>query len=279
MSRKPNLFIVGEAKCGTTALHDFLSQHPDIFMSPTKEPHFFMPFNTNTEKEYRFNFKDAKHEEYVGESSPDYIRSKSAIESIALFDPSAKIIVIFREPVDFMLSLHSQNVYNGYENRPFIHAVLASNQSKDPRMNYLQRACYADHLSYVFSNFNRRCVKIIVYEDFKQDNEGTVADIFRFLGLKPHSIICKKINVRKKVRSQSVRKLIHLACKVPGKNLIPQSMRNKIGIQLNEWNAIETKPPFLKPEFKDKLKKQISPEVHRLSKLSGIDFTRIWGYV
>ena len=118
---KPNLFIVGQPKSGTTALHQFLGQHPEIFMSSIKEPHFFCSdfhlesdraygkqrfFDFRNESAYLQIFAKAEGAEIAGESSTNYLYSQVAAEKIYNFNPDAKIIIILREPAKFLYSLH-----------------------------------------------------------------------------------------------------------------------------------------------------------------------------
>ena len=131
---KPNLFIVGAAKAGTSALHAILSEHPNIFMSPVKEPNYFssdlLVDNFNSEQKKKFKnekiqflnngavrpchqlyvrnktdylrlFKDADSKvKYCGEASVSYLFSKIAAQKIKEFNPVSKIIIILRNPVE-----------------------------------------------------------------------------------------------------------------------------------------------------------------------------------
>ena len=121
--QKPNFFIVGLPKSGTTALHDFLNQHPQIFMSKVKEPHFFCTdfhresdafhdsqlfFHFRDEETYLKLFSDLTTEKVIGESSTGYLYSKEAAKQIHDFNPEAKILIVLREPTSFLYSVHSQ---------------------------------------------------------------------------------------------------------------------------------------------------------------------------
>ena len=117
MASKPNFFIVGAPKCGTTALYEYLRPHPHIFMSKVKEPHFFAndlgtyPF-IKTLEEYTRLFTDSNEQHVrVGEASVYYLRSATAIANIHQFNPHAKIIAMFRNPVEMVHALHSQLLY------------------------------------------------------------------------------------------------------------------------------------------------------------------------
>lgn len=101
---KANLFVIGVNKAGTTWLHGLLNDHPDIFMSKIKELNYFgAEYPKNIEK-YHLNFLDNKNVSFLGESSTSYFRNPDVSEQIYEYNPEAKIIVMFRDPVNRMLS-------------------------------------------------------------------------------------------------------------------------------------------------------------------------------
>lgn len=112
--RRPDFFIVGAPKCGTTALSQYLGEHPSVFMSFPKEPHYFaedMPKMryVNNLNDYLKLFSNAGSDvARVGEASVWYLYSDAAIRNIFEFNPDSKIIVMLRNPVDMIYSMHSQ---------------------------------------------------------------------------------------------------------------------------------------------------------------------------
>ena len=127
---KANLFIVGAQKTGTTTLHYQLSQHSQIQMSAVKEPGYFctdlqresdkflgerVGFPFREKKQYKKLFSEPHNFEYNGEASSLYLYSKTAAQEIRDYNPDAKIIVILRDPVEFLYSLHFQYVKEGVE--------------------------------------------------------------------------------------------------------------------------------------------------------------------
>ena len=136
--RKPDFFIVGAPKCGTTSMFHYLRQHPQIFMPDNKEPHYFgkdlikmSDEFIDNEDEYLNLFKDAKSDQKLGEASTFYLYSKSAYKEIKEYNPDAKIIIMLRNPIDFLHSLHSQLLFSGYEDElDFEIAKYFSQQNK-----------------------------------------------------------------------------------------------------------------------------------------------------
>ncbi len=127
---RPNLFLVGAPKCGTSALHGYLAQHPDVWMSEPKEPHFFCtdvdaPFAVRDPDAYAALFKDVQSD-VVGESSATYLYSKVAAQKIRAVCPDAGIIAMVRSPLEMLPSLHSQKRVNGTEPYPTLKEALAA---------------------------------------------------------------------------------------------------------------------------------------------------------
>lgn len=118
---KPNLFIVGAPKCGTTSMAHYLDKHPDIFVSKYKEPHFFNIDSNHrfsfSLKQYLLNFREAKKtDKYLVDASVWYLYSKVAVNEIKRFNANSKFIVMLRSPIDMFYSLHQQSLFSGIEN-------------------------------------------------------------------------------------------------------------------------------------------------------------------
>ena len=107
---KPNFFIIGAPKCGTTSLSVYLSKHPEVVMAHPKEPHYFSTDIENgripDQSVYLACFAQDKTPIAVGEASTLYLYSKDAIQNILEFNPNAKFIVMLRKPIDIVLSFH-----------------------------------------------------------------------------------------------------------------------------------------------------------------------------
>ena len=124
---KPNFLIVGAPKCGTTALWRYLNAHPDIFMSPRKDMHFFgsdLDFTKRsrfTQKEYEQFFEHAT-QKAIGEASVWYLYSQKAAQEIAAYRPDMKIIIMVRDPIQIMYA-HTipSSSSTAWGMRPFLH--------------------------------------------------------------------------------------------------------------------------------------------------------------
>lgn len=116
---RPNFFIVGAPKCGTTSLYEYLRSHPQVFMPEKKEPEHFsddldwrnvmLRHRVADRDDYLSLFDPAPaHAAAVGEASTWYLFSEAAAGAIHDFNPEARIIIMLRDPVKMMYSLHGQ---------------------------------------------------------------------------------------------------------------------------------------------------------------------------
>ncbi|MBE9044417.1 sulfotransferase [Pleurocapsales cyanobacterium LEGE 10410] len=200
---KPNFFIVGAPKCGTTALSEYLKEHPNIYLSDPKEPHYFaLDFEqyrlTKTWETYLDLFKDssAKHTA-IGEGSVFYLFSSVALKQIYQFAPQAKIIVMLRNPVDLVYSFHSQVIFTADENvKDFKRAWRLQGKRqqgiKIPRqcreaalLQYAALGRLGEQMERLFRIFPRQQVEIIWFEDFVQSTKQVYERVLDFLAVAP----------------------------------------------------------------------------------------------
>ena len=120
---KPNFFLVGAPRCGTTSMYAYLRSHPQIFMPETaKEPHYFAPEESlwygkriDDLETYLALFTGARDAVRIGEASTHYLASPSAANSIYAFNPQARILIMLRSPVDLLYSLYYHRRQTGKE--------------------------------------------------------------------------------------------------------------------------------------------------------------------
>ena len=209
-SRVPDFFIVGHEKCGTTALFELLRQHPQIFMPDLKEPRFFYrdrlqsdaaapsagagdDLRPRTLATYLSLFADAGPEQLAGEASPQYIRSHDAARLIAQVQPDARIIAVLREPTSLVRTFHLNNLLALVETERDLRKAIALEErrrqgidipsgSRAPdRLFYCEHVRYVEQLRRFDSHFPAGRILVIVYDDFRRDNDATLRRILRFL--------------------------------------------------------------------------------------------------
>lgn len=119
IARKPDFFIAGAPKCGTTSLAQWLATNPRICMSRPKEPNYFrteIHSRITSLEEYEACFAHALPEHVsIGEASPHTMYSRRTIENILAYQPDAKFIVCLRNPIEMVVSLHNRTVFNEYQ--------------------------------------------------------------------------------------------------------------------------------------------------------------------
>ena len=226
--KKPNFFVIGAVKAGTTSLYHYLDQHLDVYMSPIKEPHYFSKdircddfSSTNKNKlrcpdmkkylahsvlkkmhiahidnygDYLGLFRDVKNERAIGEISNGYFYSKSAAKEIHKEIPNAKIIAVLRDPIKRAFSQWIMNIREGRaEKNTFVDSVLFDyDLEKKGWMQsslYIENGLYFEMLQRYFEVFPRENIKIMIFEDMKKDPKSFYEEILSFLQLEPESNI------------------------------------------------------------------------------------------
>jgi len=176
----PNFLIIGAAKAGTTSLHHYLRQHPDVFMAP-REPRYFARAGADadhpvvrTREAYEQLFAGVTTEHAIGEASPQYLHHLAAPDEIAADLPDAKLIVSLRNPADRAYSSYLGRLIAGGERRP-------AGEALRPGTLDFERSLYAASLSRYFERFDRERIKVILFDDLIRDARAVVRDLFEFL--------------------------------------------------------------------------------------------------
>lgn len=292
--KKPNFFIVGFPKCGTTSLARYLDSHPQCFISPLKEPHFFSGnFRPKalvpSWDDYLKLFAAATEEHLaVGEGSTDYILSRKILKDIYDYDNNAKIIALLRNPVDMIHSLHDYRIMKDMEKELDLEVVWNSQKSRNlsheqqplnAMDDYPRLGKVGSHVEGLLSVFPREQVKLIVYDDFAKDSKKVYEETVDFLGLPMDG---KEDFQRHNVTKTFKYPKIHKICNRIGMNIKPgvARLKNLLGIRrigilsgVRNWNTVsETKQP-LKPEFRNRLAEEFREEVEKLSGILNRDLS------
>ena len=292
---KPNFFIAGAPKCGTTALSEYLQSHPNIFITLPKEPHYFaeefyIPEIT-TQAEYFNLYKNVQPQhKVIGEASVHYLCSKLALSKIHQYNQDAKIVAMVRNPVDLVYSYHSQLLYNvGEENEADFekawHLQQAREQGKNmpplckspATLQYKNIGSVGTQVEKLFSIFPSEQVKVILFDDFKASTQSVYEDVLSFLEVSnDHRTDFPQINKNRKHRFALLGKLTE---KTP-QAIVSQANRIKgsLGIKsfgiankVRDLNRVEFQRPPLLPEFRSYLANEFKDEVLKLADLINKD--------
>ena len=187
----PNFFIVGAPRAGTTSLYEYLKNCENVFMSPIKETYFFSP-NINmklilskpvkNQKDYQKLFHNVKTEKAIGEATPSYLWDPDSAKLIHEKIPNARIIIILRNPIDRAFSHYLWLVSLGKENLSFSEAIKKSLSAKpDFSGRIIDGGMYYNQIKRYYDEFDKKQIKIIIFEEFSKDPKRIIEDVLRFL--------------------------------------------------------------------------------------------------
>jgi hypothetical protein len=292
---RPNFFIAGSPKCGTSSMHDYLSQHPSVYMSEEmKEPGFFNPDlkinlarRVDNEARYLSLFRKGVGKERIGESSTWYMLSKQAAKLIADWDARAQAILMVRNPVDAAYSLHGQLLWSCNEHlEDFGEAVEAEAERRAGKnfrpectspdaLQYTETFTYAPQVKRFFDAMGRHRVKVIVFDDFILNTGQVYRDTLQFLGLDTEfEADFKVMNAVKPVsrgfnaffaRRPKLRNVVH--------KLVPAGVQRKLIDAMPYFTSTIKRAPKVDPELKKKLLPRFRDDVEELSRLLDRDLT------
>lgn len=284
--RKPDFFIVGQTRSGTTSLVYQLNQHPDVFVVHSglgDIPQFFgFDPTIKTEEEYLKIFQGVKNEKMMGEKGTDNLMAPNAAKSIHHYYPNAKIIMNLRNPIDMMLSLHNLMV-NASTKEPITDFEEALNAEKereeeelknpgtyDPNVFYRKNARYVDQVKRYVDLFGLENIHIRIFDDFVRDPIGSFQETCRFLGVDDTFVPIPEHHNKRRVNRS--RKLQYFVLNMRGTK-INKVVRKIPGIQkaYNFINRPYAPKDKISDELRNKLKNELRPEIESLSKLIGKD--------
>ncbi len=311
--RVPDFFIVGHQKCGTTALWEMLAPHPQIYMPDEKEPRFLVPElrvkarpdaktkRPRTMDDYLALFAPAGPDRIAGEASPQYLRYREVPATIHELAPGAKIIALLREPADFLRSFHGQMLHNRIEVEKDFQKAMELEPSRRRGENF-PRGCnrkswllYSDHIRYAeqigwfHAQFPREQVLVLIYEDYRRDNEAVVRQVLRFLEV-DEQVPVTQVDTRplKDVRFQPLH-MLSASMQEARRNpaavspavraidaLVPAAAREVLG---EHWRRVVYRPRKPPDEsFLRELRLRFKPEVEAAGEYLGRDLVSLWGY-
>jgi len=289
----PNFFIVGAPKCATTAMDLYLAQHPEIFMAPAKEPHFFAKdlyrgrFECPEERYFRL-FEAAGDESIVGESSVFYLLSKTAAAAIQAFQPRAKILVMLRNPIDVIASHHSQILYEAIETESDLEQALALEETRkaaldreratfrDIVLHYREVVAFSEQIERFLARFPGEQIHFVLYDDLKADLPGTYRSVLEFLGVDPNfRPDFQVVNANKRARSAAITNFLRFTpesiTRLSRLVLPRRSWRLKVRERIKRLNTQYRPRPPMPAHLRESLRIELTPEIDRLGELLNRD--------
>lgn len=298
---RPNFFIVGAPKAGTSSLYDYIGQHPEAYASIHKQPHFFdtdvdiiesqrIGGRKDAVEEYLALYADAgPQHKAIGDGSVWYLHSQRAPQAIHAFSPDAKIIIMLRNPVDYMYSSHADRVRWLHEDIVDFAEALAAEPdraagrriparcNKPCALQYRRTACYSSFVERYLKEFGPDRVMVILFDDFVSDTQNVYRQVLRFLGLN-ESFVPDFTPVNKGTDYPKFysfkRRLIALGIgrrlmsfwwkiKVFSKAMLPAAVFYGVRDAIGMLNKTPARRP-MDPELRAKLQEEFRSEIERL---------------
>ena len=294
----PDLIVIGAARSGTTSLHHYLGQHPDIFMCPVKEPNYFAfagqsPkfrgagtrwFRRNSVHDpgkYRALFAGAHDEKIVVEVSPLYLHAAQAPARIKEEAGDARLIAVLRHPVERAYAAFMGARREGVEPcDQFLDAINDEPRRLEHSLTVgglVRKGFYCQHLSRYYELFDHEQIRVYLYEDLVADPYGLIRDIFGFVGIDEGFVpdMSRRYNRSGTIRNSLLRAF--WTGSFPLRNTIrpyvPETWRDAAYFRITK-NVV--KPP-MPAEARDKLMEVYREDITGLAELLGRDLSHWLG--
>jgi DNA-binding TFAR19-related protein (PDSD5 family) len=250
----PNFLIIGAAKAGTTALHKYLQQHPQIYLTPTKETNFFAfegedlnfqgpgdealkDFSITDLNTYQAEFVGVSKELAIGEACPSYLYLPQTVGRIKKYIPDTRLIAILRNPIDRAYANFLHIVRDDRETYQDFALALQAEATRIANnwewfWHYIQLGFYGQQLQRYYEMFAPSQIKVYLYEDLKENAIATLQDIFRWLEV--DDTFVPDMALRPNKSGMPKNKLLHQILTKPNplktllKPLFPSQLRQKI---------------------------------------------------
>jgi hypothetical protein len=297
---RPTFFISGAPRCGTTALYQYLAEHPRIFMSEVKETNYFASDFPHVQKvtyksvsDYHQLFQKSGPQHLVaGEASPFYLFSKVAFEAMRAYNPQAKVILSLRNPIDFIQSYHQLNLsllredekdlakaWNLYPDRKNGQKIPKS--ARQPELIlYQEVGQFGRYLEHLLSVFPREQVRIYLFDDLAADPRAVYEDILTFIGVPSDGrLTFEPVNAGFGIKSPLMAQLFHPPQFIykPFMKLLalfgPGLMKNIFLLydRLERLNTAKTKRQQLDPGLRLNMLEHFRPDTEKLATLLNRD--------
>lgn len=291
--KKPNFFIIGAPRCGTTALSEYLRGHPNIFVSSVKEPQYFafdfadrgIPLLDSYLS--LFSNVDLRQHIAVGEASTCYLFSKIAVPEILRFNQDARFIVMLRNPVDLLKSLHSHLLFNQIEDQEDFETSWRKMQERksfkgiphlcrDSKwLMYSEWGLLGEQVRRLFSVVDRKRIKIIFFEDFTKNSLKVYDETLDFLGVPSDGRKqFPQINANRKIKAKAMYRGLLFLGEV-WRRIRPKWFIARFGIY-TQFSLMLSNPAEKIPisdEFREELFDFYFHDISNLSRLTGRDLS------
>lgn len=291
----PNFLIIGVQKAGTTSVYNYLKEHPQVYMSPVKEPNFLArdpnkdpkdikPIASHkkridTFEKYCELFQGVTDEIAIGEASPNYMANYHMVtQQIKHYIPDAKLIAILRNPADRAYSDYLMHIRDAI-GKP--RSLSEQIRKKGKESSTLKKGFYGEHLSYFYDQFEPDQIKVFLYEDLGKDAEGLMRQIYQFIGVDETYTpdTSKKSQVAKLPKNQTLNKMLQTHNPLRKttaqvlKSLFPAHLVESFRQKLMDLNQSQEKIPSLSAEERQQLIEFYREDILKLQELINRDLS------
>lgn len=285
----PNFLIIGAQKCGTTALYFALRQHPEIYMSPNKEPFYFVLNDAPPSykvptleyaqrlryrwEDYLALFQDVTTQRAIGEASALYLSSyQPEVTAARIKDrlPAVRLVAILRNPADRAYSAFQYYRMRGYEScKRFADALLAETtyplSERAPDLRHFANGCYYANLKPYFERFSPEQIRVYLYEEWNQQPQTVLRDLFAFLGVDDKVLIePKRTNVTFSYRHVWLQRFLNEPN--TARQLLEQILRGRLraGVYRRLGTYNRRQPPALDAGLRQALMERYRSDIEQL---------------
>lgn len=293
----PTFLVIGASRSGTTSLHHYLGQHPEIFMCSRKSPNFFVSEDPIPAREgpvarqmmsqwvanrqaYEALFSGAREGSVVGEVSPVYLQSWGAPERIRDLCPEARLVAILRDPAERAWAHYMGRIRDGLDNRESFEAVLEAELEEGlpdevAFGSYLGCSRYGHFLSRYFEVFPREQIQVCLFEELRDSPRDLLDDVFSFLAVDPSPSTA--ISMARHHQTGQVRGTLRrflwtrsVGLRTSLRPLLPEGVRRVAApVFLKDLDK-----PRLEPELRARIQEVLAPDIERCQELIARDLTR-----
>jgi hypothetical protein len=279
---KPNFFIVGGAKCGTTNISYYLNLHPKIFFPELNEPYYFCQWDVSEDfdrnsmitnmKKYLDLFQNVTTETIVGEASSPYLSCPHAASEIKKTFPDSKILISIRNPIERAHSAYFSYEFMHHTKQNFMEMIKEHQKLLNDDIfhiyNILETGFYTKNIIQFQNIFGEKNVKIIIFEEYIKNIEFEITSILKFLEIDENMHFTEQSKGAYRNPKNFVSKIL-----LDNKNfrklstfLIPTVMRQRLG---DKYFLKQGKKPKMLENERSYLKELYNDEVIRLEKFLG----------
>jgi hypothetical protein len=291
----PTFLIIGAPRSGTTSLHHYLQQHPEVFMSAVKEPNYFA-FTEPREvigpgaawvratsvfgrQAYEALFAPATTERAIGEASPRYLSSPQAAERIRQTIPEARLVAILRHPVERAYASYLGHRRDGFDPAPTFEAALRASERGDREswlsMDYPKTGHFHRDLTHYYRLFPAEQIRVYLFDDLELDPGALLRDLFGFLGVNPtfEPDTSRRLGGTGNIRNPLLRVVMRNSLRLRAAlgPFVPRHLRERAYARMIR----DLEKPPLKPETRSHLQRLYRDDILHLQDLIGRDL-RHW---